>query len=94
MAFSTTVRSQVYLGPGIRIIIGDWSGAVGDAAGTIALGGGYPTMCIFQKFDALDNTYEIIPRVEVSVSAGICTFTIENQDNVTTGRFFIVTSGQ
>lgn len=94
MAFSTTVRNQIYPGAGVRMVIGDWTGAAGDTAGTIALGGGYPQMCIFQKFDPIDLTYQIIPRVEVSVSGGICTFTIENQDNVTTGRFFIVTSGQ
>lgn len=94
MAFTTTVRTQVYPGPGVRMVIGDWSGSAGDASGTIALGGGYPMMCVFQKFDSLDGSYQIIPRVEVSVSGGICTFTIENQDNVTTGRFLIVTSGQ
>lgn len=90
MAFSTTVRNTAYLGTA-RALIGDWSGVAGDTSGTIAISGGYPIMAVFQKFDTLDNTYEIIPRVEVSVSNGICTFTIENQDNVTTGRFFILT---
>lgn len=93
MALSTTIRGQGYMGS-LRFVYGDWTGSAGDAAGTLALGGGYPVMAIFQKFDALDNTFEIIPRVEVSVSSGITTFTIENQDNVTTGRFFIVHSGQ
>jgi hypothetical protein len=94
MAFSTTIRNQIYPGAGVRMVIGEWSGAAGDSAGTIALGGAYPIMCIFQKLDPLDNSYQIIPRVETSVSNGICTFTIENQDNVTTGRFLIITSGQ
>lgn len=95
MAFSATVRGNNYLGGpgGIKITYGDWTGSAGDAAGTVQVSGGYPLMAIFQKFDALDNTYEIVPRVEVSVSGSVATITVENQDNVTTGRFLIVHAG-
>lgn len=95
MAFSANVRGSCYMaGPGgLKVTYGDWTGAAGDAAGTVSVSGGYPLLVVFQKFDALDNTYAIIPRVGVSVSGSIATLTIENQDNVTTGRFFIVHAG-
>lgn len=95
MAFSSTVRGSLFLGGpgGIKVTYGDWSGNAGDAAGTVSVSGGYPLMAVFQKVDALDNTFQVIPRVGVSVSGSICTLTVENQDNVTTGRFLIVHGG-
>jgi hypothetical protein len=73
---------------------GDWTGSYGDAAGSVSVSGGYPVMVIFQKFDAIDKSYEIIPRVEVSVTGSVATLTIENQDNVTTGRFAVISGGR
>lgn len=95
MAFSATVRGNLYLGGagGLKVTYGDWTGASGDAAGTLSVSGGYPLMAIFQKFDAIDKTYQIVPRVEVSVSGSVATITIENQDDVTTGRFLVVHAG-
>ena len=93
MAFTPTVRGNAYLGGGLKVTYGEWTGLAGDASGTVQVSGGYPLMAVFQKFDPLDNTYEIIPRVEVSVSGSVTTITVENQDNVTTGRFFIVHAG-
>ena len=101
MAFSATVRGSVYLGGpgGIKLTYGDWSGVIGDSAGTLTISGGYPLMCIFQKFDALDNTYSLITRVETAYTAATgtngayTTITVENQDNVTTGRFVIASGG-
>lgn len=95
MAFSATVRGNVYLGGagGLKITYGDWTGNSGDAAGSVTVSGGYPLMVIFQKLDAVDNSYQIIPRVEISVSGSVATLTIENQDTVTTGRFLIVHAG-
>ena len=95
MAFTATVRSSTNLGGsgGARLILGDWTGSAGDAAGTLSFAGAIPAICIFQKFDPIDNSYQIIPRVECSYSAGITTVTIENQDNVTTGRFMIIDYG-
>lgn len=92
MAFSFTVQNQAYMGPGIRKIYGTWTGSAGDAAGTIAVAG--PVRgAVFQKLDPLDNTYEIIPRIETSISSGISTITIENQDNVTSGSFELTVLG-
>lgn len=87
MAFSATVRNTQYWGPGRTSYSGDWSGAAGDAAGSMSVGG-VVIQAIFQKMNN-DGTYEIIPRVSSSISGGITTLTIENQDNVTTGYFTI-----
>jgi len=93
MAFSATITGQSYFGPGHRSIRGTWTGSAGDAAGTMTVAGIVQEV-VFQKFDAKDNTYQIIPRVERSTTAGITTLTIENQDNVTDGFFTIDILGQ
>lgn len=87
MAFSATTYNLQYLGAGRSSISGTWSGAAGDAAGTMSIGG-IVTNAVFMKFDA-DNTCQILPRPSSSVSGGITTLTINNQDNVTTGYFTI-----
>lgn len=89
MALSMTVRGSSTLG-NLNVVYGDWTGNAGDASGTFTAGGAYPLMVIFQKFDPIDSTYQIIPRVSVSVSSQTYTITIHNQDNVANGRFFIV----
>jgi hypothetical protein len=87
MAFSATVRNVQYWGVGRSSIVGDWTGASGDTAGSLAVGG-LVTKANFYKFDT-GNTWQIIPRVSISVSAGISTLTVNNQDDVTTGYFEI-----
>lgn len=95
MAFSATVRSQINLGGsnGGRMFLGEWTGNAGDSAGTFSLAGNIPLVVLFQKFDPLDNTFQIIPRIGCSYSNGFTTLTIENQDNVSVGRFMIIESG-
>jgi hypothetical protein len=87
MAFSATVYNVQYLGPGKTKLAGSWSGAAGDSAGSLAVAGTV-TQANFYKFDN-DQSWQIIPRVSVSVSSGISTLTVNNQDNVTTGYFEI-----
>lgn len=87
MAFSATVRNTQYWGAGRTSYSGDWTGSAGDAAGTMTVGG-VVIQAIFQKMNN-DGSYEIIPRVSSSLSSGITTLTVENQDNVTTGYFTI-----
>lgn len=87
MAFSATVYNTIYLGAGRTQISGIWSGVVGDAAGTMTVGG-IVLNAQFSKFDN-DNTFQFIPRPTSSVSSGITTLTINNTDNVTTGYFTI-----
>lgn len=90
MAFSATIRGIRYGGYGSNQLYGDWSGASGDAAGLFTVSGAVQAV-IFQKFDPIDKTYQILPRVETSYSTGtnLTVITIENQDDVTTGKFLI-----
>ena len=92
MAFSATVRGTSYLGPALRCTWGDWSGVAGGAAGSVTVPGRVQA-CIFQKYDA-DDTSEILTRVTVSQSGFVSTITVENQDDVTTGRFIVFSLGQ
>lgn len=87
MAFSATVRNVQYMGAGKSQLTGDWTGASGDSAGSISVSG-VVTNTLFQSYNST-NTWQIIPRVTVSVVSGISTLTINNQDDVTTGYFTI-----
>lgn len=94
MAFSATVRSIVRLGgsAGVQMTLGDWSGNAGDAAGTINVAGQKVWGAMFWKQDG-DNTSQVFPRVDSSYSSPVTTLTIQNQDNVVTGTFFILHGG-
>lgn len=87
MAFAATVFNTQYLGPSKTVLSGTWSGVSGDAAGSMSIGG-IVTSARFEKFDS-DNTFQGLARCSSSVSSGITTLTINNQDNVTTGYFTI-----
>jgi len=87
MAFTATPYNMVYLGPGRTMITGTWSGSAGDAAGSMTIAGTVVS-ARFEKFDA-DSTYQGVARCSSSVSSGITTLTVNNQDNVVTGYFTI-----
>lgn len=87
MAFSATIYNTAYLGPSKTVLSGIWSGNAGDAAGSMSIAG-IVTSARFDKFDA-DNTFQGVARVSSSVSSGITTLTINNQDNVVSGYFNI-----
>jgi hypothetical protein len=88
MAFSATVRGQTYNGPFHRTIWGEWTGSAGDAAGSFVVAGNV-FRADFVKYDPLDQTTQIHARVGISQTGAISTLTIENQDTVTAGHFFI-----
>jgi hypothetical protein len=85
MAFSTTVTNIQYQGPGKRQISGTWSGVPGDAAGTMTVSGTVQS-ARFEKLDA-DNSSQGFARCSSSVTSGITTLTVNNQDNVVNGVF-------
>lgn len=87
MAFSATVVNVQYLGPGKKQLTGTWSGSSGDSAGTMTFAGTV-TKADFEYFDN-DNAYQIHIRPFSSISSGITTLTINNQDDVTTGYFTV-----
>lgn len=91
MAFSATIQNIQYMGPGQKQYTGIWSGASGDAAGTMTLAGTV-TQTDFDNYDA-NAVYQIRPRCTSSVSGGITTLTINNQADVTTGYFTISVLG-
>jgi len=94
MAFSTS-NIQVSYAPPLKLFIGDWSGAAGDAAGTISIGGRYVGSLWFKNDSTSVNqqTSQIFPVVNWDGNVP-GTLTVQNQDNVTTGSFIIFTRGQ
>ena len=95
MAFSATVRGSANFGPSLRVTYGDWSGASGDAAGTITISGRFIGSLWFKNdtTSANQNTSEIFPKVQWDGS-NPGTLTVQNQDDVTTGSFLIFSLGQ
>ena len=85
MAFSSTINNVQYIGPGKRQLSGTWSGLYGDAAGTMTVSGTV-IQARFDKFDS-DLTYQGPARCSSSITSGITTLTINNQDNVVNGQF-------
>ena len=85
MAFSATINNVQYIGPGKRQLSGTWSGLYGDAAGTMTVSGTVVS-AKFEKMDA-DNTFQGNARCSSSITSGITTLTINNQDNVVNGQF-------
>lgn len=94
MAFSTSNIQVGYLPP-LKVVIGDWSGNYGDAAGTLSIGGRYVGSLWFKNDSTTTNqfTSQIFPKVEWDGNVP-GTLTIENQDQVGTGSFIVFTRGQ
>jgi hypothetical protein len=93
MAFTTSNIQVGYLPP-LKVVLGDWSGLYGDAAGTLSIGGRYIGSLWFRNDPSSSNlTSQIFPVVnwDGNVPGNL---TIQNQDNVGTGSFIIFTRGQ
>lgn len=92
MAFSATVRGQSYQGQ-LRIVYGDWSGVVGDSAGTLSVGGRYMGSLWFKNDPSGTNpTTQFFPVVswDGNVPGNL---TVNNTDNVGVGSFLIFSLG-
>jgi hypothetical protein len=96
MAFSATVRGSAYMGAALRVTYGDWSGAYGDTAGTIACAGRYLGSLWFKNDTTGVNqqTQQVFPAVNWDASVAPGNLTIQNQDAVTNGSFLIFSLGQ
>jgi len=94
MAFATTVRFTGSIAGPMRVTMGDWSGAYGDAPGTISVGGRYVGSLWFKNDTTSVNqlTSQVFPKVEWDGN-NPGTLTVENQDAVTTGSFIIFSLG-
>lgn len=97
MAFSATVRgaSNFAGAGGLRVTYGDWSGATGDAAGTLSIGGRYIGSLWFKNDSTTvnANTAQIFPAVDWDGNVP-GTLTVQNVDNVGTGSFLVFSLGQ
>lgn len=87
MAFATSNVKKDYFGS-LKVITGDWTGSVGDAAGSISVEGGRVYLAEFNQ----QKTGARQERVPISVSVGEKTTTISvyNQAEVSAGRFIII----
>jgi hypothetical protein len=96
MAFSATVRGSAYMGAALRVTYGDWSGASGDAAGTISVPGRYLGSLWFKNDTTTvnANTSQAFPVVNWDGNAAPGALTVQNQDNVTNGSFLLFSLGQ
>ncbi len=94
MAFSTS-NVQAGYSPPLKILLGDWAGLAGDAAGTMSIGGRYIGSLWFKNDTTSVNQQQsqIFPIVQWDGNVP-GTLTIQNQDTVTTGSFIIFTRGQ
>ena len=88
MAFATANLRSGTLGQ-LKMLAGDWSGAVGDSAGTVTLSGGRCYMARFQNHDNDTGKNTESPN-RVSESAGTITVTVTNIEAVTDGRFIVI----
>jgi len=88
MAFATSNVKAVSFGS-VLGLVGDWSGNAGDAEGTVTLKGGRVYLVNFYNQDATSGEDRPTP-CSVAVSSGTITVTVNNQSNVTNGRFTLI----
>lgn len=90
MAFATSNVKANYFGS-LNVTTGDWSGSIGDAAGTITVKGGRVYLANFMSQDA--TTPQAVEfQVSSSVSGTTTTLTVNNVETVVNGRFLIISA--
>ena len=90
MAFATSNVQRTNIG-NLKTTRGDWTGAVGDAAGSFGVEGGRVYFCNFNMQVSSGAYVESVPY-SVSVSGAVATITVYYQNAVTAGEFLIVHS--
>jgi hypothetical protein len=88
MAFATSNTQGGSVGS-LKFFAGDWSGAAGDASGTVTVSGGRIYLASFSDQDA-DNPKDVGCAFDVSASGTTITITVHNHDTVTNGRFLLI----
>lgn len=88
MAFAITNVQTASVAGGIKFYVGDWSGVVGDAPGTITLAGGRVYLHSFRNEDTGTPGEE--PDATATITAGVITLTVYNHQTITSGRFLII----
>ena len=87
MAFATSNVRRGVCGD-LKLTAGNWTGAVGDASGTISVEG---TQMYFVSFETNDTTgpSQKVP-VTWSTSGSVTTITAHNREAVSGGTFLII----
>lgn len=88
MAFATTSVKKSVFG-NMKVLVGNWSGAAGDAPGTIQVEGGQVYLANFQPQTSSGPTM-VETFSSPSGTAGVVTLTVGNQGTVTNGTFIII----
>lgn len=89
MAFATT-NTQTSVFGNKRVTMGDFTCAVGDAAGTITVAGGRVWACFLNAQIASGKYSTASDNYSVSTSGSVTTVTVYPQGDVTAGTFMIV----
>ncbi len=88
MAFATSGVQSSNAGD-LNRLIGTWSGAEGDAAGTVTVGG-IVYNHQFSIHDSQSGEDRPVPcSISYSTTTGLSTITVYNKVGVTTGRFSV-----
>lgn len=87
MAFATTSVRKGTAGD-LKITAGAWTGAVGDASGTIGVEGSQIYLAIFTTNDTT-SPWQVVPYTW-TVSGAVSTVSIHNRESVTAGTFIII----
>lgn len=86
MAFAATNVRKGTAGD-IKITAGNWTGAVGDASGSIAVEGSQVYSAFFLTNDTT-GPFQLVP-VTYTVSGSVATISVHNREAVTGGTFII-----
>ena len=87
MAFATANVRKESAGS-LNVLVGDWTGVVGDTAGTVTVGGARVYEAHF--YDQSASTPVSVPfPVSMTVSGTLTTVTVNYSKTVNTGRFII-----
>ena len=87
MPFATTNVQRSVFG-NLNVTRGDWTGASGEAPGTITVSGGRVYLAEFSIQDTDSPTAKV--STSVSVSGFVATVSAYYHEAVTTGRFLII----
>jgi len=89
MAFSTSNIKTRNQGGGLRVTTGDWTGALGDSAGTITVQGGRVFACEVTPQDTGEAWERVMWTAAAGSAANTMAVTVYNFLPITTGRFII-----
>lgn len=99
MAFSYTINRDVVIGGPLHMLVGTWSGLVGDAPGTLNVSGivyacdFYPTQPDNVGIGTAIGEVPVGFNTTSTNGTNFTTITVYNQANVTNGTFMIVHTG-